>query len=212
MVFCWGSGNQGQLGLGTEGENMPVPHMIAELDDVEMEQIEAFHEKSAAITKDGQLVVWGRTRDGSMVDGNGKTYSTNLSIPTLFEEKNCATFKQVSCGKDHIAAVTADGKLLTLGNPEHGKLGHTIETSESKEQAGMFSGVVGSKTVASNYKPKGISDMSKIDYVNVIDCTEGEDVSKLQSKKVKQVSCGFRHTACVTEDGELYTWGAGKNG
>lgn len=26
------------------------------------------------------------------------------------------------------------------------------------------------------------------------------------------MSCGFRHTACVTEDGSLYTWGAGSNG
>lgn len=26
------------------------------------------------------------------------------------------------------------------------------------------------------------------------------------------MSCGFRHTACITEDGSLYTWGEGRNG
>lgn len=30
--------------------------------------------------------------------------------------------------------------------------------------------------------------------------------------KVKQVSCGFQHTACVSEEGDVYTWGNGKNG
>ena len=35
---------------------------------------------------------------------------------------------------------------------------------------------------------------------------------ELESKKVVSVACGFQHTACVTEDGEVYTWGFGKNG
>ena len=30
--------------------------------------------------------------------------------------------------------------------------------------------------------------------------------------KIKHVACGFKHTACITEDGELYTWGEGRNG
>ena len=31
-------------------------------------------------------------------------------------------------------------------------------------------------------------------------------------KKVKHVSCGFQHTVAVTEEGEVYTWGYGRNG
>lgn len=34
----------------------------------------------------------------------------------------------------------------------------------------------------------------------------------LDTKKVVYVACGNQHTACVTEDGEVYTWGFGKNG
>ena len=26
------------------------------------------------------------------------------------------------------------------------------------------------------------------------------------------VACGFKHTACITEDGELWTWGEGRHG
>lgn len=34
----------------------------------------------------------------------------------------------------------------------------------------------------------------------------------LTDKRVKHVACGYNHTVCVTEDGEVYTWGYGKNG
>ena len=34
----------------------------------------------------------------------------------------------------------------------------------------------------------------------------------LEGKKIKQVSCGFQHTMCITEDGELYGWGYGRSG
>ena len=52
-IHTWGSGNQGQLGLGQEGKNVSKATAIDELEDVPMKQIDAFHEKSAAITEDG---------------------------------------------------------------------------------------------------------------------------------------------------------------
>ena len=46
----------------------------------------------------------------------------------------------------------------------------------------------------------GILHLGNITFVNI------------EGKKVLQVSCGFKHTACITEDGELYTWGSNKQG
>ena len=33
-------------------------------------------------------------------------------------------FNKVSVGKEHIAAITKEGKLFTMGTEDHGKLGH----------------------------------------------------------------------------------------
>ena len=156
--------------------------MVGDLENVSIEHINAFHEKTAGVTKDGKLVMWGRTRDGSIVDGKGNSFKSNLKQPTYFEEVSGTSFQQVSCGKDHIAAITIDGRLLTMGNPGHGKLGHKDYSDEHK----------------SSYMPKSIGDNARIEYLDL--------------KDVKQVSCGFRHTACVTKDGGLYTWGEARNG
>lgn len=34
----------------------------------------------------------------------------------------------------------------------------------------------------------------------------------LSGKVVKDISAGYRHSACVTESGELFCWGEGEGG
>ena len=74
---------------------------------------------------------------------------------------------------------------VTWGNPDSGKLGHNA----NKEQKGR-------------YGPRNYADYNAINFV----------YGDLEIKEVTQVACGFSHTACVTSDGEVYTWGLGKNG
>jgi E3 ubiquitin-protein ligase HERC2 len=40
----------------------------------------------------------------------------------------------------------------------------------------------------------------------------GVALGELETQRVMQVSCGCSHTACITEDGSLYTWGSGGSG
>ena len=49
--------------------------------------------------------------------------TTNLVLPTLIEAEGIS-FIHVACGKNHMAAITNNGKLVTWGNPDSGKLGH----------------------------------------------------------------------------------------
>lgn len=86
---------------------------------------------------------------------------------------------------------------MTWGNPDDGKLGHPKkeQTEEDKKKNAQLYRKRG-------YTPRNYAEKNEIAFV-------GGD---LESKKVVQVACGFQHTACVTEDGEVYTWGFGKNG
>jgi alpha-tubulin suppressor-like RCC1 family protein len=60
-----------------------------------------------------------------MVTAQGKAYPENLTLPTLFENLE-VKFKDCSVGRDHMAVITEDGKLMTMGSEDHGKLGHDI--------------------------------------------------------------------------------------
>ncbi len=37
-------------------------------------------------------------------------------------------------------------------------------------------------------------------------------IESLQGKHVREVSCGSGHSAAITTNGELYTWGQGDHG
>jgi alpha-tubulin suppressor-like RCC1 family protein len=65
---------------------------------------------------------------------------------------------------------------VTWGNPDGGKLGHSATlVMESKK----------------GYGPRSYADYNAMDFV----------YGELDGKKIKQVSCGFLHTTCLTEDG-----------
>ena len=52
--------------------------------------------------------------------------------PTLFGADDIL-FSQVAVGKEHIAALTKDGRLYTMGTVNHGQLGHDVKEMSSEE-------------------------------------------------------------------------------
>ena len=52
------------------------------------------------------------------------------------------------------------------------------------------------------YKPKNYADRAEIDYVN----------GALEGIKVSVVECGFGNTVALTADGDVFTWGFGREG
>jgi E3 ubiquitin-protein ligase HERC3 len=202
IVFSWGAGNQGQLGIGTEAISVSVPTVISSLSDEEIVQITSSGDVSAAVTSRGQVFTWGRTKGAHLITAGeaqadyGVTQTTNLVLPTLIEAEGI-TFKQVASGKNHAAAITENGRLITWGNPDDGKLGHApkVETEEDKKKKFEMYKKKG-------YTPRNYAEKNEIDFVG----------GELEGKRVKAVACGFQHTAVITEDGDVYTWGHGKSG
>ena len=186
-LFSWGSGIHGQLGLGSEVLGVGVPSEIVDLSDKNVIYISTVGDISAALTDEGELYTWGKTKGGAQGGTGGRTFTTNLTQPTLVEIGEGLRFKDVAVGRSHVAAVTKEGQLWTWGNPAMGKLGHEKEVESTAQRS---------------YRPKNYADHAELDQVR----------GALEAQRVKQIVCGFHHTVCLTEDGSVYTFGQGKEG
>ncbi len=107
-------------------------------------------------------------------------------------------FAEVAVGKEHVAALTKDGKLFTMGTINHGQLGHDVKekSAEEIEQERL-------RYKKAGYKP-GAHERSKPEIGFV-----GGD---LAGKKIISIGCGEHHTVAVTDEGDVYSWGKGRNG
>lgn len=102
---------------------MSTPTEVTGLADMEIKCLAASSEKSAVINSYGELFTFGSSKNSSMMQADGTGYKDNLKLPALFEADNIV-FTKVAVGNMHIAAITDDGRLYTMGTIEHGKLGH----------------------------------------------------------------------------------------
>ncbi len=98
----------------------------------------------------------------------------------------------VSCGGNHTVALTEIGEPYSFGSSSNGQLGlgtRILETGTDK-----------SNIVSSQY------------HIYVILSDKPVKIASLSGIKVVSVSCGENHTAMVTEDGKLLTFGDGRHG
>ncbi len=114
QAYCWGAGEQGQLGDGlSRSANKPV----AVAGGLSVLALSAGGEHVCAITHVGSLWCWGRNRFGQLGDGT----ITNRPVPTLVEP--ALRFQTVSSGVDHTCAIADDDKAYCWGQNEEGRLG-----------------------------------------------------------------------------------------
>jgi alpha-tubulin suppressor-like RCC1 family protein len=137
------------------------------------------------LTISGILTVWGKTRDGSI--GSFPGSAINNTIPTLFPylDKLDSKVKDYSISKEHGGLVTESGSIYTWGQNLYHKLGHLPEPQQTLPKRRTSP-----KTTYENIK------FGKVEF----------------EEKIKSVKCGFNHTLSLSEEGEVYSWGLGKEG
>ncbi|KAL9426199.1 hypothetical protein AB3S75_033054 [Citrus x aurantiifolia] len=194
QVWGWGYGGEGQLGLGSRIKMVPTPHLIPCLEH-------------AASGKDRPLLV----RQGS-VNSSGKAGRSYV--------------KEIACGGRHSAVVTDAGALLTFGWGLYGQCGHGSTNDQLRPSyASSLMGIQVEQIAAGLWHTACISVEGRV-YVfggnqfgqlgTGVD--QAENVPKLletpilESKRAKVVSCGARHSAVLTEDGQVLSWGWNKYG
>ncbi|EGC36949.1 hypothetical protein DICPUDRAFT_97415 [Dictyostelium purpureum] len=189
---------------------------------------------SAAVTKSGKIFTWGFNEKGQLGLKHRWFNSSPQLVKTLLDVK----IVSVSCGRQHIGAVTEDGDLYTWGLGVFGQLGHSNVKSylhPKKVAAFSLNGIqVSQVSCGSNftmvlgrnqilyafghgeYAQLGATeetqhlDMGSRD--NHFKYSSPKVVEALEDKKIKYVTCGHLHTLALTEDNEVYVWGWGSSG
>jgi alpha-tubulin suppressor-like RCC1 family protein len=224
-LWVWGGNGifDAKLGINADGNrNTPVTTFAG---GNNWKQVAAGYYHSAAIKTDGTLWIWGRNEE----------YQLGIPLPNPYPQTPVTTFaggtnwKQVSCGKEHTAAIKTDGSLWTWGTNSDGRLG--INNTDLKiTPVTTFAGGTDWKSVAagSNHTAAIKTDgtlwvwgLASSGRLGTNDTTPNRNTPVTTfagGNNWKQVSAGHVHTGAIKTDGSLWVWGSddfnvlGRNG
>lgn len=218
-VYASGGNSEGQLGLGDCEERTSFKRLDFFDSQGPIKMLAAGSNTSAALTASGKLFMWGDNTEGQI--GLGK--ESQVSSPQ--EVSVGQPISWVSCGYYHSALVTVDGALYTFGERDSGKLGlgthqlpgHRVpQLVKSIKEPVRQVACGGGHTVAlaeGNVYTFGLGQFGQLGHGTFIfESRVPRLVEHFKKGRACQVVCGENHTAVITEDGLLYTFGDGRHG
>ena len=147
-VYTWGDPRYGVLGRYEE-EGFDIPSRVTALTPHQIVKVASGGFLTAALTKDGQLYVWGVARPGAP------------QLPFVAQDKPVAlqvinsstgvTVVDIAVGDNHMIALTSDGVVFGIGEGANGELGDT------DPEAGYFVTSWSQITTPSRSRIKGIA-------------------------------------------------------
>ncbi|KAA8547058.1 hypothetical protein F0562_003487 [Nyssa sinensis] len=206
-ALSWGGGGSGRLGHGHESSILGflrstseyTPRLIKKLEGVKVRSVAAGMLHSACIDENGSVFAFGETAVEKLGFGEAK----NATTPSMIS--NLPFSEEVACGGYHTCVITSGGELYAWGSNENGCLGvgylpfkYFIQNAELVD------------VFISAHKYLIFSLVDAFSYISCTDVTHLPE--RVQGPFLKypvcKVSCGWKHTAAISE-GNVYTWGWG---
>ena len=226
-VFTFGKGSFGRLGHGTEDSQLAPRRVLAAGFSYErVVMLAAGEAHTVGLSEKGHVFTWGHGEDGQL----GLDDPENQLVPQQVKPGQFGgeTVVFVAAGGFHTVGVTGGGRLFLWGRGGNGQLAHgaagnrrvpTLVRAETfggsavvMAACGGFHTLVLTQDGAlwacggGLYGQLGLSDeLGRSVFERV-------GTSQFGAARVTAVSAGFRHSAAVTEDGALWTWGHAADG
>ncbi|OLY85464.1 Protein pim1 [Smittium mucronatum] len=219
-VFCWGNGQQGQLGrkvierrkkAGLHPEKLSLKRIV---------HIGSGAYHSFAITSKGELFSWGLNNFGqcglNVASGGDEPV---VEVPTEVGTLAGQNIVRVSGGEHHSLAMTSDGEIFAFGRSDSFQTGLPLETIEKFAQEREAILLEASKKSAK--KNINATTTESEDSANTAD---SDAASSSGFKKMVPIPtripnvpkcqffcCGSNHNLAITSsDNKLYSWGYGE--
>ena len=214
-VECWGRGEWGQLGNGSE-ENSSTPVTVS-LGDNKAVSVSAGNKHNCALLESGEVKCWGLGYEGQLGHGSYKNSSTPVKV--LLNDKAVS----VSVGIDHNCALLESGEVACWGDGRDGQLGHgSIEDSSTPVKVKLGDNKAVSVSTAWLHTCALLKSGEVMCWGRggVGELGNGKRKSSSTPVKVKlgdkdkavSLSTGIDHTCALLESGEVKCWGLGEWG
>lgn len=212
-LFCWGRGEEGQLGQGDVAD-ADVPTLV-ELGGDAARELSLGKHYSCVIDTRGQLRCWGANNEGQLGLGD----RTDRTAPTLIELG--AAVAHVAAGETHTCAGTVSGDFYCFGRNRDGELGVDDAMSDRYESPVALEYGLSFGAVANGHHHScaldggwlwcwGKSDRGQLGL--------GDTETRYAPRRVdvagdwKAITAGNTHSCGVRGDGSVYCWGSNADG
>ena len=241
-VACWGEGGKGQLGNNRVWDRDHPVNVVDEDSNVltGFVEVSAGHEHTCGLTSSGSVQCWGEGSEGRLGNKSTADTDTPVSVVTSSGNNNPLTgIVQISAGRYHTCALTAENRIKCWGYGANGQLGnrgytrknHPSNVAESQSSGTPLANIVQISTgyihtcaLTTEGRVKCWGDLSyrqlgtgcpsghcPIGYNYPVDVvTALESTTPLSG--IVQISAGDYHTCALTSGGTVKCWGGGWDG
>jgi len=200
--------------------NVSTPALVSALQGKHVKQIACGWHHTCALIDNGQLYTWGSGEYGRLGHGD----EVRQASPKLVEALQGKEVTFVAAGGFHSSVIIEGGNLLTWGGGYFGQLGHGDETDRKAPK--MVKGVqqcIAHEVACGTHHTLmltqsqevwtwGSGEFGKLGIGDEEKHAEPIMITALQGVGVIHISTGGFHSAALTSEGVLYTWGGGDKG
>ncbi|XP_037525567.1 probable E3 ubiquitin-protein ligase HERC4 isoform X2 [Rhipicephalus sanguineus] len=219
-VYSCGANDFGQLG---QDRSMRKLEQVAALSAHEIRAVACGEAHSLALSDAGQVFSWGCNRNGQL--GCGTEEESRLR-PKVIKKLATLHIVQIACGAVHCLALANNGELFSWGGNASGQLGLGRDSTGSERLPRRVSHLVGvplaqvacGATHSVGLTPSGTVFVWGRNSCGQLGLSDQRDrlhptvLKTLRSQRIKHICCGENHTAALTADGGVFTFGAGTYG
>ena len=229
LVFTWGEGKKGQLGHGELEAWRSRPLCVEALKGKSITRVGAGDGFSVFSSDNGIVMTCGDGSFGAL--GHGDWNSS--ARPLLIEQLLSVDVVDVGCGAEHVVVVGGRGDVYSWGRGQAGRLGLNSEEDQCSPRevelnteeiyiTNVECGTDGTMFISheGHLYACGSNQHNKLGLNEqrgwILSGEVNQALLPTRVKSVKQkmisVSLGADHTACLSEDGQLTTFGRNSEG